>query len=107
MPHYMLRASYTTDALATLVNQPEDRTAVVTSLVESLGGSIDAFYYALGDNDLFLIIDMPDTITAVAASIAAASGGAVRTDTTTAQLAPAEMVAAFTQAGSASYSPPT
>jgi uncharacterized protein with GYD domain len=107
MPHYMLRASYTADALATLVNQPEDRTAVVTSLVESLGGSIDAFYYALGDNDLFLIIDMPDTITAVAASIAAASGGAVRNVTTTALLTPAEMVAAFTQAGSASYSPPT
>ena len=107
MPHYILRASYTTDAVATLVNQPEDRTAVVTSLVESLGGSVDAFYYALGDDDLFLIIDVPDTITAVATAIAAASGGAVRNITTTALLTPAEMVAAFTKAGAANYSPPS
>jgi uncharacterized protein with GYD domain len=107
MPHYMLRASYTTDALATLVNQPEDRTAVVTSLIESLGGSVDAFYYALGDDDLFLIIDVPDNVTAAAAAMAAAAGGAVRNITTTALFTPAEIVDAFTKAGAANYSPPS
>ncbi len=106
MPHYLIRASYTSDALATLVKQPQDRTAVITSLIESVGGTVESFYYALGDDDLYLTIEAPDTISAAAGAIAAAAGGAVRSVSTTALITPAEMVQVLTKAGTAAYSPP-
>ena len=31
-------------------------------MAESLGGSVDALYFAFGDSDIFVVIDMPDNV---------------------------------------------
>ncbi len=69
------------------------RRAVVGELVNSLGGIVEAFYYAFGETDLFIITDMPDnTSMAAAALLASASGGV--TVKTTVLLTPEEIDAA-------------
>lgn len=43
---------------------------------------MEAFYYALGDYDAFVIADVPDHVTAAAIGITVSSSGLVRTKTT-------------------------
>ncbi len=46
-------------------------------MTEGLGGKLETFYYAVGDVDAYVIVDMPDNITAAAAALAVSqSGGA-------------------------------
>lgn len=47
-----------------------------------MGGKLEAFYYAFGDSDAFVIVDAPDNATTAAISLAVNSSGAVALKTT-------------------------
>jgi uncharacterized protein with GYD domain len=46
--------------------------------VESLGGTLEAYYFAFGDNDFYFIADNPDNVNAIAGSILGNASGAVK-----------------------------
>jgi uncharacterized protein with GYD domain len=46
--------------------------------VEGLGGSQEAFYFAFGDDDVYVIVDMPDNASAAAISMVVNASGAVQ-----------------------------
>jgi uncharacterized protein with GYD domain len=50
--------------------------------VKGLGGSLEAFYFSLGDYDVVSILDLPDASAAAAYAIGISASGAVRTRTT-------------------------
>ena len=53
-------------------------------MVNQLGGTLEATYYAFGDMDVFVIADIPDSVTAAAAaavSLVVNASGAVRLKT--------------------------
>jgi uncharacterized protein with GYD domain len=50
----------------------------VTKVVEGLGGKVEAWYYALGETDLFVILDLPDAQTAAAFSLVVHAAGAAQ-----------------------------
>ena len=56
------------------------RREALTQTIEGVGGSVETFYYAFGDTDLYIIADLPDdaTATAVSLNIGAASVLGVR-----------------------------
>ncbi len=82
MPKYLAVASYTSDGIRGLTKAGgASRKAVVDKLLRSLGGRLEAFYFAFGDNDAYLIIDVPDNLTAAAISLAVAGAGATRMKT--------------------------
>ena len=83
MPKYLFRASYTTEGVKGLLQEGGTRRkAAVESLVKSVGGSLDAFYFAFGEDDVIGIVDLPDDASATAVSLAAAAAGAVGISTT-------------------------
>jgi uncharacterized protein with GYD domain len=49
--------------------------------LKSAGGKLEAFYFAFGDTDVFIIVDAPDHATVSAASLTINASGAVRTKT--------------------------
>jgi uncharacterized protein with GYD domain len=49
-------------------------------MAEGLGGSLESFYFAFGDTDAFVVLDLPDNRTAAAASIAVNTSGAATSD---------------------------
>ena len=63
MPHYLLQASYSAQGVSGLISSPEDRSAVLRSLVEGLGGRMESLYYAFGDSDVVAIFELPDNVT--------------------------------------------
>ena len=57
------------------------RRAAVEKMLESLDGHLKAFYFAFGENDAYLIVELPNNLAAAAISLAVAAAGAVRTKT--------------------------
>ena len=53
------------------------RREALTQTVEGLGGSLDAMYYAFGDVDLLMVVDLPDETSAVALSMFIGAAGAL------------------------------
>jgi len=77
MPRFITFFSYTGDSAKALIEKPSDRSAAGKALVESLGGTQEAFYWMTGKHDGFLIANVPDGVTAAALAVAVGSGGAV------------------------------
>ena len=51
MSKYLLMGSYTSEAWAAQVKNPQNRLEAVTPVFEKMGGSVEAAYMALGDED--------------------------------------------------------
>ena len=49
MALYLVQASYTTEALATMARNPQDRSSPVRELVQKLDGRLLGFYYCFGE----------------------------------------------------------
>lgn len=69
MATYFLFGRYTPEALKAISAK---RTEEAHALIRSLGGTVQGGYALLGDNDLVLIVDLPDTQRAMKASAALA-----------------------------------
>lgn len=82
MPKFLIKASYTTEGAKGLLKEGGTaRRAAVVKLVEGLGGKVEAFYYAYGDSDAYIISDLPDATSGLAVSLAVNASGAVRLST--------------------------
>ena len=83
MPKYLIEASYSAEGAKGLIKRGGTaRRAEVQKMVESLGGRLDAFYFVFGENDVHVILDLPENLTAAAISLAVMSTGAARMKTT-------------------------
>ena len=78
MPKYLVQANYVGEGVKGLLKEGgSSRRAAVEKLFSLVGGTIEAFYYAFGDTDLFIIVDLPDNATAAALSLIVSATGAV------------------------------
>ena len=105
MAHYLFQGGYAPEAWAGLMENPEDRTAVVRAAFESIGGKLDALYYTFGADDFVGLAEVPDNIQAAAVSIAVASTGRYRNFRLTPLLTAQEIVQAMQGAGKVSFRP--
>ena len=104
MPKYLLQVSYTAEgAKGLLKDGGTKRRAAAKTLVESLGGKMDCFYFAFGKDDAVVVADFPDGVSAAAASLTIAASGAVK-GRVTVLLTPEEIDQAAKK--SAKYTPP-
>jgi uncharacterized protein with GYD domain len=104
MAKFLLCGSYTTEgAKGVLKDGGTGRQAAVQKAIEGLGGSIESFYFAFGDADVYVVVDLPDSVSAAALSIAVNSQGAVELRTVP-LLTPEEMDEAAKK--SVDYRPP-
>jgi uncharacterized protein with GYD domain len=82
MPKYLIAGSYSADGLKGLQrDKASGRQQALRTALEGLGGRLEAAYFALGEDDAYLIADLPDNISAAALGIAASATGLVRTRT--------------------------
>jgi uncharacterized protein with GYD domain len=60
MPRYLFQGSYSRDGAQGLLREGGTRRRkAVEELVRSLGGRLEGFHYALGETDLFMIVELP------------------------------------------------
>jgi uncharacterized protein with GYD domain len=77
MSKYLVQANYVGEGIKGLLKEGgTSRRAAVDKLFNSVDASVEAFYYAFGDTDLFIIVDAPDNVTMAALSLTVSSTGA-------------------------------
>ena len=82
MPKFLFQANYTAQGLQGLLKEGgTSRRKVFEDIAKEQGGSLEAFYYAFGGNDLYMTFDLPDTATAAAISLNIGAGGALSIST--------------------------
>ncbi len=107
MPNYLLQVAYTPDAWAAMVNRPQDRSQAVEHVIKNLGGKMERFWLSFGDYDIVGVVEMPDSVSAAAFSMAVAAGGACKDVKTTPLLTTQEGVEAMKKAATCGYKPVT
>jgi uncharacterized protein with GYD domain len=94
VPRYLFRANYTLEGLQGLMKEGgTGRKKVIETLASSLGGHLVSLDYAFGEDDVYVICELPDDETAAAVSLRITSSGAV-TVATTKLLSPEQIDAA-------------
>jgi len=104
MPKFMFEVQYTREGLqGVLAKGGSARVKAATAAAESAGGTVEAFFFAFGHNDVYVVADFPDNASAAALALTVgASGGA--TVRTVALLTPEEVDQA--SRASVKYQPP-
>ena len=78
MPKYIVIGSYNQAGVRGLLKDGgTGRRTAVTKMIDGLGGTLEAMYYAFGDDDVYAIVDAPDNVTVAAVSLAVGAAGAV------------------------------
>jgi uncharacterized protein with GYD domain len=79
MPKYLTVVSYTAEGAKGLLKEGGSaRRAAVEKLMKSLGGRLEAFYFAFGENDAYIITEQPDQVTTAAVSLTVSATGTIR-----------------------------
>ena len=107
MPNYLHQVSYTPEAWARLVANPQDRIEAVRGPIEKLGGRIHNAFFAFGEYDVVVITEMPDNVSAAAIAMAFAAGGACKSVQTIPLISPEEATQALRKARECGYRPAT
>jgi uncharacterized protein with GYD domain len=106
VPLYLTRFSYTPEAWARLIGNPEDRRQAAASYIESVGGKLHGFWYAFGERDGYNLWEAPDNISMAAVALAIGGGGALSSIETTVLLTVEETMEALRKAGEVQYRAP-
>ena len=65
---YMFKANYTSQAIKTMVENPQDRSGMISKACEAFGGNMIGMYMAFGDDDVIVIAEVPNDVSAAAIS---------------------------------------
>ncbi|MFF3455407.1 GYD domain-containing protein [Streptomyces sp. NPDC002730] len=80
MSKYLVRARLTVDGLKGLLKEGGTaRREVVERMVQSLGGQLESMYWAFGEEDIYVTVDLPNNASAAALGLVVSAAGGVRT----------------------------
>ena len=104
MSRYLIRARYTAEGARGITSGGGSaRRAAIEKMVTGVGGSLESFYFAFGDDDVYTIVELPDHTAAAAVALAVNASGAVNLRTVV-LLTPEEVDAAAKK--TVDYTPP-
>jgi len=91
MARYLWQVSYSPEGIRGLIKEGgTSRATAIRRLAESHGGKVESFDFAFGDDDVYLIAELPSHVEASAIALAVAASGAASIKTVV-LLTPAEI----------------
>jgi uncharacterized protein with GYD domain len=106
MTKYLALFGFTSETIRRFVANPSDRSDVVRTLVESVGGSLECYYWMFGQYDGMAIVEMPDSRTYAAATLAMITSGAFTHFETHELIKADDLIAIAERARRIPYQPP-
>ena len=78
MAKYLFEARYSVEGAKGVAREGgTGRRNAIMHVTEKLGGKLESFYFAFGDVDAYVVVDLPDAVSASAVALAVnQSGGA-------------------------------
>lgn len=105
MAKYLLKVSYSAEGIKGVMKEGgTSRVIVVEKALAGVGGTLESFYFAFGENDVYVTVDLPDHASAMAVAAAVGSSGAISSYETVVLVTPDEVDAAMKK--SVDYHPP-
>jgi uncharacterized protein with GYD domain len=106
MPYYLYQSTYTPEAWAAQVKNPQDVRQRVEATIKQHGGKLVGVWYAFGEYDLVSIAEYPDNVSMATVAMTFAAGGALKSAKTTVLMTVEEGLKAMKQAGGSKYQAP-
>src|SRR5688500_1594790 len=83
MPKYLVAANYTPEGMKGVIAKGGvARREAVEKMCADLGGTLESFHFAFGDTDAYVIVDLPDNVSAAAIGMAVGASGMASCQTT-------------------------
>lgn len=106
MPRYLIQGSYSEQGLKGMLKEGgSKRREAAEQLIKGIGGRLEGYYYAFGNDDFVIIADLPGNVDAAALSFVVNASGAVKSRMTT-LITPEEADEAANRTKSINYRPP-
>ena len=105
MPFFCHQISFTNDAWTRVMQNSQDRFETIRLPIESLGGKIQATFFALDSYDVLAITEFAEDISPSTIAIAFSAGGDVAQIHTTRLLGASQALEAMRSAGVCTYRP--
>jgi uncharacterized protein with GYD domain len=102
---YLLKIKYSADGIGGVMKDGGSaRRSAAEQLAKDVGGSVEAFYYAFGDDDAYAICDMPDNKAAATVAMTVSATGKIAISTV--PLLTVDEMDAIAAGTKLSYTPP-
>ena len=83
MAHFLWSANFTPEAMQGVKKEGgTSRRATIEKMISDAGGTLEAFYFAFGADDVYLIVELPDNVSAAAIAMTVGASGSVSVETT-------------------------
>jgi len=83
MPKYLVEAKYTPEGMkGVLAKGGTARREAVEKMLADVGGTVESFYFAFGERDAIVTVDVPDNITAAGVGMMVGASGTTSCTTT-------------------------
>jgi uncharacterized protein with GYD domain len=106
MAKYVVLFGFSGVTVRGFIAKPSDRVAIVRELAESVGGTLECCYWMFGQYDGLAILELPDSLTAAAVSLALTGSGAYSKFETHELIDPGDYARIAERARQISYQPP-
>jgi len=79
MPKYLVKATYSPEGTRGVISGGGGtaRVDAIRDLLGSVGGSVEAFYFAFGGSDAYVTVEAPDNVAIAALAMTIGASGAV------------------------------
>jgi uncharacterized protein with GYD domain len=105
MSKYLFKARFTGEAVqGVMADGGSRRRAAADDLAKSLGGAVESYHFAFGEEDAYVICDLPDNKAAATLAMTVSSSG--RVAVTTVALMTVEELDEIAAGPKPEYSPP-
>lgn len=77
MQKYLFYGSYTAEGYkGLLLEGGSKRIEATKQMLKSVGGTLEAFYFSFGENDFYVVVNLPDHVNATAITLSTNASGA-------------------------------
>jgi uncharacterized protein with GYD domain len=78
----LILGSYNSDGAKGVIKEgASGRKAAIEKALQGMGGKLDGLYYAYGDVDVYVLVDVPDAVSGLALSLVVNASGVVKAKT--------------------------
>ena len=82
MPKYLLKGSYSPEGIKGVLKEGgSGRKKAIQDVAKSVGGKVEAMYFAFGDTDAYVVVDLPDNVAAAAVGLVVSASGLANAST--------------------------
>ncbi len=106
MNRYLVKMELAPQAFAAFVKNPGDRHQANAAVVESMGGTLVEYWFAVGSNTIYTVMEVPNGTTMEALAMAVLASGVTTHIESIGLLTASEAIEAMEMAGGAGYRAP-